>query len=191
MSTETANTNSNKGSNIQQIKPKRKRNRPDLANFGAEKAQPGDVSKYVRAMKAGLLRPAIDTSDPEQVWKRTLEYLDYCEENDIKPQIVALSNWLKVSRDTINNWKNGQYRAGTHLDMIKQVVISLEALTVDLMLDNKVMPANVIFLLKNHYGYRDNIEITTPKSTGFDDMATAEEIADKYAKLPEYSAYSE
>lgn len=175
--------------NNQRIKPKRGGNRRDFTNYGYELAKPGDISKRVRAMKASLDQPPIDTSDPNAVMQRIWEYLDFCEKEDIKPEILSLSLWLHVSRDTLNSWKRGEYRGQTHSALIKNVITSLEALTVGLALDGKCIPGNVIFILKNHYGYKDNIEITTPKSNDLDNVTSAKDIADKYARLPEYSEY--
>ena len=176
-----------------QNKVKKRRNRPDLQNFGAEYAKPGDMTKYVRAMRAGLEagrdRP-IDTSDPEAVYARICEYLEYCEENDVKPQIVALSLWLGVSRDVLNKWKHGEYRANTHQDMIKRILTGFESISVDLAMDGKVNPANLIFLLKNHFGYKDNTDIIIHPDNPLD-TRSADDIAGEYGKaLPEFSTDS-
>ena len=163
---------------------KKKRNRPDLANFGADLAEPGDNARFIRAARVALDLPPIDISDEKQVKQRINEYLNHCETYDIKPSVIGVCNWLGISRDTLNNWKNGNYRNGSHSDMIKKVYAMLEEISIDYFQGGKVNPAAGIFLLKNHFGYRDvtDLEIT-PKQSITDQNAS--EIAQKYNELPE------
>ena len=79
-------------------KPRRK----DLENFGMEHVEPGDNARYLRQAMVSLDLPPIDISDPEQVWDRAMAYLNHCADNDRKPQLIGLANWLGVSRDTVN-----------------------------------------------------------------------------------------
>ena len=163
---------------------KRKRNRPDLANFGSDLAEPGDNARFIRAARVALDLPPIDISDEKQVKQRINEYLNHCESYDIKPSVIGMCNWLGISRDTLNNWKNGNYRNGSHSDMIKKVYTMLEEISIDYFQGGKVNPAAGIFLLKNHFGYRDvtDLEITPKQSIADQD---AVQIAQKYNELPE------
>lgn len=151
---------------------KRKRNRPDLAKFGEEFTEPGDNSRFVReariAFDGGLERkrlPPIDISDPEQVKQRISEYLDFCELNDKKPSVVAMANWLGVSRDTLNSWKRGECRGETHSDTIKKALLLMEEIWYDLMQNGKINPGSGIFLGKNMFGYKDVADVVvTPNN---------------------------
>ena len=71
------------------VKTKRKRNRPDLANFGQEYIEPGDNARYLRHALAAWDLPPIDISDPAQVEQRIKEYFAHCVQDDMKPSIVA------------------------------------------------------------------------------------------------------
>ena len=163
---------------------KKKRNRPDLANFGADLAEPGDNARFIRAARVALDLPPIDISDPVQVQNRINAYLDHCIEYDVKPSVIGMCNWLGIDRTTLNTWKNGAVRSGTHFDMIKKVFTMLEEISIDYFQGGKVNPAAGIFLLKNHFGYRDvtDLEIT-PKQSITDQDAV--QIAQKYNELPE------
>lgn len=151
---------------------KRKRNRPDLAKFGEEFTEPGDNSRFVReariAFDGGLERkrlPPIDISDPEQVKQRISEYLDFCELNDKKPSVVAMANWLGVSRDTLNSWKRGECRGETHSDTIKKALLLMEEIWYDMMQNGRINPASGIFLAKNMFGYKDVADVVvTPNN---------------------------
>lgn len=167
------------------IKAKQKRNRPDLANFGAENTEPGDNSRYLRYAMASWELPPIDISDPKQVENRIIEYFSFCVENDRKPNMVGMANWLGVNKDTLNTWKNGEYRASTHSVVIKKAVNVLEELWVDYMQNGKVNPASGIFLGKNMFGYKDNQDITIRPDNPYGDQKDAATIAKEYDALPE------
>ena len=159
---------------------KRTRNRPDLANYGAENAKPGDNSRYLRMARASLSLPPIDISDPEQVSRRIGDYFDFCEQNDKKPGMAGLANWIGVDSTTLSSWRRGEYRAETHSPLIKKAVQILEELWEDYMQNGKVNPVSGIFLGKITFGYKDvqDYVITPNQPLGQDgDPAT---MAQKY-----------
>lgn len=167
------------------VKTKKHRNRPDLANFGADAAEPGDNSRYLRMARVSLSLPPIDISDEKQVAQRITDYFDFCEQNDRKPNIVGMANWLGVSRDTLNSWERGECRGSTHSDLIKRAKGMLEELSVEYLADGKVSPPNGIFLLKALFGYRDVQDIVITPNNPLATDQTADEIAEKYKELPE------
>lgn len=165
---------------IKSEKPKRKRNRPDLANFGEENVQPGDNATYLRFARVSMSLPPIDISDAAQVEKRLNEYFDFCEQNDRKPNMVGMANWLGVSRETLNTWKRGDFRSATHAPIIRRAVDMLEELWVDYMQNGKINPASGIFLAKNMWQYKDQQDVVImPKNDAESEMA-ADDIAKRY-----------
>jgi hypothetical protein len=170
---------------------KTKRKRTDLENFGAERVNPGDNSRFLRDALVGFDLPPIDISDPKQVEQRIKEYFLHCIERDRKPQVVGLANWLGVDRSTLNSWNRGEYRAETHSPIIKKAMIILEELYVDYMMNGKVNPGSGCFIGKNHFGYKDVTEnvLTLNNPLGSDaDPAT---IAQKYKQLPDVTIDAE
>lgn len=156
---------------------KKKRNRPDLANFGQENTNPGDNSRFIREARitfdGGMNRkplPPIDISDPEQVKQRISEYFDFCEMNDKKPSPVAMASWIGVSRDTLNTWKRGEYRNDTHSDVIKKAMIIMEEVWYDMMQNGKINPASGIFLAKNMFGYKDVADVVVTPNNPMQDL---------------------
>lgn len=134
-------------------------------NFGEENVKPGDNSRYLRYALVSWDLPPIDISDAEQVRSRIEEYFQFCIDNDRKPNMIGMANWIGVDRATVNSWKTGEYRSSTHLPVIKKAVDILEELWVDYMQNGKVNPASGIFLGKNMFGYKDVQDVTlTPGS---------------------------
>lgn len=161
----------------------KKRNRPDLANFGAENVTPGQNARYLRMSRMCDDLPPIDISDPEQVAQRIRDYNDFCEAGDKKPSFVGLARWLGVSRDTLNSWKRGEYRSSTHSDLIEKEVMKYEDLWVDYMQNGLVNPASGIFLGKNMFGYKDVQDITVTPNSPLGDTPDQKQLEERVADV--------
>lgn len=158
------------------VKQKKHRNRPDLKNFGAELAEPGDNARYLRYAMASLDLPPIDISDEKQVEQRIKDYFLYCVDNDRKPNMIGMANWLGVSRDTVNSWKRGEYRGAAHSDLINKACNMLEELLVDYFQNGKTNPAAGIFLLKNQFQYRDVQDVVVTPNQPLGEMQNESEL---------------
>jgi len=165
------------------VKEKKHRNRPDLKNFGAELAEPGDNARYLRYAMASLNLPPIDISDEKQVEKRIYDYFGFCIENDRKPNMVGMANWLGISRDTVNSWKRGDYRTETHSAVIRKACDILEELMVDYLQNGKVNPASGIFLAKNMFQYKDVQDVVLTPNQPIQDAQDPAQIAERYDLL--------
>ena len=136
-------------------------------DFGAE---PGENARFIRFALESWDLPPIDISDPEQVKERLGMYFKHCAENDRKPQIVGMCNWLGITRETLNTWRNGGYRSGTHSDIIKKAVSFIEEMWADYMQNGKLNPASGIFLAKNWYGYKDVADVVVTPNNPMQDL---------------------
>ena len=165
-------------------KPKQKRNRPDLVNFGAELVDPGDNARYLRLARVPFQLPPIDISDPEQVASRINEYFDFCEKQDLKPNIKGLGNWLGVSDETVLNWRKGVYRNESHLGVIKKAIDIIQELWWQYGQDGKVNPASWIFIGKNAFGMKDTQDYVITPGNNITEQNPGD-IAQKYNELPE------
>jgi len=161
------------------VKAKQHRNRPDLAKFGEENTEPGDNARFLRMARVSMSLPPIDISDAKQVEARINQYFDFCEENDRKPNMVGMANWLGVDRDTLTLWKKGDYRRETHFGLIKKYVEMLEELWVDYMQNGKMNPASGIFLGKNMFQYKDVQDVVVTPNNPYDTQSD-EELSGKY-----------
>lgn len=151
----------------------------DLSEDGPSGLEPGDNSKFVRHALASWNLPPIDISDPEQVSNRLGEYFRYCMDNDRKPQVVGMCNWLGISKDTLNSWKRGEYRSETHSDLIRKAYDLLEEIWIDYMQNGKINPATGIFLAKNFWGYKDVADVVVTPNNPYQG-ASEEDLKQKY-----------
>lgn len=168
-----------------ETKAVRKRNRPDLANYGQENVEAGDNTKFLTHALTIRNLPEIDTSDPVQVQNRINEYFTLCVQDDVKPTVKGFLNSLRVAKSTLWEWRQGNYRAGTHQAIIVEAYDVLEALWEDYMMNGKINPVSGIFLGKNNFGYQDKQEyVLTPNQQ----QITQEDvklIESKYEELPD------
>lgn len=155
---------------------KKKRNRPDLSNFGEENVQKGDNSRYLRHAMETLNLPPIDISDEKQVEERIVWYFKHCADDDMKPTVKGLCNALGINRSTLRTWYNEDYRSSTHSDLIKKAYNLLEELWEDYMLNGKINPVSGIFLGRNHWGYQDKIDLVVTPNNPLGDQPTPEEL---------------
>ena len=144
---------------------KKKRGSNWMKDLSAESGEPGDNSRYVRYALASWDLPPIDISDPKQVEHRIGEYFQYCIDNDRKPQIVGMCNWLGITRETLNTWVHGEVRRDTHTDIIKKAYGMIEEMWMDNMQNGRTNPAAGIFLAKNWFQYKDVADVVvTPNN---------------------------
>ena len=97
-------------------------------------------------------------------------YFQYCADNDRKPQIVGMCNWLGISRQALNEWRNGDVRSATHGDIIKKACAIIEEMWADYMQAGKINPATGIFLAKNWYGYKDVADVVVTPNNPLKDL---------------------
>ncbi|WP_406044099.1 terminase small subunit [Succinimonas sp.] len=150
----------------------------------SEIVDPGDNTKFLSHALAVRNMPPIDTSDPVQVQQRISDYFTLCVQNDVKPSVKGFLNALRVAKSTLWEWKQGNFRAGTHQQIICEAYDVLEALWEDYMMNGKINPVSGIFLGKNNFGYQDKQEyVLTPNQQ----QITPEDvklIESKYEELP-------
>jgi len=151
---------------------KKKRGAKWMRDLSADASgtEPGEMSRFVRNALVSWNLPPIDISDPEQVEQRIGEYFQHCIDNDRRPQVVGMCNWLGITRATLNTWVNGEYRSKTHFDIIKKAMSILEETWADLMLSNKLNPGSGCFMGKNWYNYSDTQQIVVTPNNPMQDM---------------------
>jgi hypothetical protein len=146
--------------------------------------EPGENTKFLSHALTIRSMPPIDISDPVQVQNRINDYFQLCVTNDMRPTATGFRNALRIAKSTLWEWRQGNYRAGTHQAIICEAYDVLEALWEDNMQNGKINPVSGIFLGKNNFGYQDKQEYVLTPNAGVEaqDVKTIEA---KYAELPE------
>lgn len=139
------------------------------------------------ALMLADLQP-VDIDNAQEVEERMNWYLfDYCANSDVAPSISGLALALGVHRKTLWGWKCGQRRKNTHQKIIQKAYNFVTAGLEQRLLESETTPVSLIFLLKNNFGYDEKKEVTisTKQMYELEEMATPEELEEKYLALTE------
>lgn len=157
--------------------------------------EPGDNAKFLTtAMEVQAIgRTKVNFRDADMVRERITAYFTLMAERDQKPTMNGLSMALgvdpKIMRAVRDNQPSpiGRMRGYTEngaseevKELVRQACNIMSTLWEDYMQNGKINPASGIFLGKNFYGMRDEVEhVISPAHDPADDY-NAEEIAKRY-----------
>ena len=117
---------------------------------------------------------------PQTIEEACEQYLNICEEDGIKPSVAGLGFALGVSREILLQWVRGEVSVEC-ADVVKYYFSMLEVFDETALKDNKTNAVAGIFLGKNNYGYKDQVEHKIVD----DRELSNEEIEMKYRKIHE------
>lgn len=175
-------TESTKNAPVKKKNKTNYRNSPVIGD-GGDNFNEGDNAKFIKHALANMNMPPIDIRDEVQVQERIAWYFNHCLEDDIKPTVGGLTNSLGISRDTLNKWKNGQSREGTHTDIIKKAYEFLNELWEHYMMNGKINPVSGIFLGKVMFGHKEEQHVVVEAKNTFNDYVDAKVIEERYEQL--------
>lgn len=132
--------------------------------------------RYERYAIASLSLPKIDTNDPFQVQQRINDYFECCYTNGIKPQKPGVAKWLGIHKGTLERWYRGETKQATHQQIIEDTFTKLEEDLVDQVQSGSVNPASGIFLLKNHFHYKDQQDVVVAQKNPLGPLQNLEEL---------------
>lgn len=156
----------------------------------------GDNTKYLTTamivMEMGKNR--CDLTDYEQTEDRIKQYFALMAERDQKPTITGLSQAFGINPKTLyeirHNLPTGRgskdfgYKESfvpeRVRELINQAYYVMQNLWEDYMMNGKINPASGIFLGKNFYGMKDEVEHTVALKENPLDNYSAEDIATRY-----------
>lgn len=166
---------------------KKKRTRPDKTEFLTPHCEPGEISTMLRHAVTMMRWPEVDTNDAEQVENRIAQYLDYCMQNDIKPDLSGMALSLGTNRTTLWRWENGveSNKPQAVRNAIKKGREINEYLLVQMMNNGRINPIPAIFLLKNNHQYKDQTDVIVSPGSPLDNLSN-DEARKRYTEaLPE------
>ena len=145
--------------------------------------KPEEMGSMVFAMEELRELPEINTNDQDELEKRITFFFEWCIEKQLRPGIELLALCVGTTRQTLWNWQQAGGRKGEIVGRAKQVIASLLE---QWSLCGKLNPATSCFMLKNHFGYKDEYDITAiPAATVQAELPTREEIIKRIPQIPE------
>lgn len=158
--------------------------RPDRSEAMSIHTEPGDSTKFIDHTMKIMALPRVDKKDPEQVRSRISEYLSICSGSDTKPSVAGLALAFGVHRTTLWGWANSR---GTKdmpeesCNLVKIAYLAMNTLVETYAQQGQMNPTIAVFLLSNHFGYRDvkAVDLNVGNDEG-EKQASAEELQAKY-----------
>ena len=120
----------------------------------------------------GLQRPQTD----DEVEERVKYFFQWCVDNDVRPGVELLALALGTTRQTLWNWQREGERKGEIITLAKQM---LAALIENWGQTGKINPAALCFIMKNNFGYADNVQLEVSKQDNRQ-VQSIEEIQARY-----------
>lgn len=117
------------------------------------------VGETLRSLEE--LRKLPQPKTDAEVEQRIDDYFRFCERTDIRPGIGGLAFALHVDRTTIYYWSTGRGCSQRKQKAVQRARSFIELFLESAFQSGKINPVSGIFLLKNWFQYRDNIEIST------------------------------
>ena len=118
-----------------------------------------DNDQYINhTLALASMEPVI--LDREHVGQRTLEYVKRCEEDAVRPNLTGYALSLGATPEDLSAWINDKRLPDETRGALRKGISMIEACMVSMMMDQKINPVASIFLLKNHFGYKDQSEIS-------------------------------
>lgn len=121
----------------------------------------------------------------EECAERLDEFFTHINETGEIPTVEKMCLALGTTRKTVWEWENGRTNGGRRSAMIQKAKEILAAIDAELVSHGKIPQVTYIFRSKNFFGMRDQTDIVVTPNNPLGESVTAEEIAEKYAELPE------
>jgi hypothetical protein len=117
--------------------------------------------------------PKCNWNDPDELEARVKYFFEFCIERQLRPGVELLALCIGVSRISLWKWQQAGGAKGEIIDRAKAVIA---ALLEQWSLQGKLNPTTSIFLLKNHFGYRDEQTLEVTPVNKLEALPTAEQV---------------
>lgn len=162
----------------------KKRGRGGTNNFPStvDDENPDDIRQALAECMRWYKRGSDKAVTEDEVKSRTIEFFENCYKNGERPTVEKYALALGHSRQMLWKMENKGDRVG---DVIKQAKEFLASFDANLVASGKMNPVPYIFRAKNYYGLRDQQDLVIAPSSPLDSTVSAQDVATKYAELPE------
>ena len=104
--------------------------------------------------------PRLEVWTPENIGKRTMEYLEICKSDGVRVNLSAYALALGTTPDGLNELVSDKRLTDETRAAVLKGISMIEAIMIEMMMEQRINPVTGIFLLKNHFGYKDQSEIS-------------------------------
>ena len=116
--------------------------------------------RHVEHMAEIAAMPRIPEWNPENIGRRTMEYLEKCKDDGVRVNLSAYALSLGTTPDGLNELVADKRLSDETRAAVLKGISMVEAIMIEMMMEQRINPVTGIFLLKNHFGYKDQSEIS-------------------------------
>lgn len=119
----------------------------------------------------------VNLQDPtaKELKERIDQYRNVCQELNIVPTWSDLAVALQHSRPTLAHYRDGLYKCPQEVrDTLRRTHLWMEAVLSQVGFNNPMYSTYVIWLQKNYFGYRDNLDINVNQNALPDNQSAAD-----------------
>ena len=143
--------------------------------------EPNSTADILNKMKILYSQPRVK-SDEEIAERLNWYFFDFCISAQMKPTIDSCAMALGVSRETLNNWENGE--SGSYkLDTAKKIKALVKMFMESATFEGKLNPIVWMFYGKNYFGMSDKQEVVLTPNQGINDV-DVQAIQERMKTLP-------
>ena len=125
-----------------------------------------DTSRFLKMSLALNALPPVSLRDPDAVKERLNLCFKMYLDAGMKPTVAGMALSLGINRTTLSQINSGNYGNTGGLrnlpaettNTVKRAYFLLETMWEDYMLNGQINPVSGIFLGKNNFGYRDQVD---------------------------------
>lgn len=140
-----------------------------------------DINRFLNLSLALYNLPKVSLKDGEAVNQRIAEFFRICLDAHLKPTVAGLALALDTPRQTLNAINTGNFGNTGGLrnlpelttSSIKRAYIVMENLWENYAVNGQINPVTAIFLGKNNFGYRDQVDYVVNSGEATDSIDSA------------------
>jgi len=153
---------------------------PMMGDSVPEERRKQNTNYIVHTMRLSAMTP-IDRRNAAQIRERTIEYMQACIDDCMKPNMVGYALALGTDRVGLQRMFTDRTINAEAYAEIDRGMTMLENVMIQLMMDSKINPVTAIFLLKNHFSYKDASDVNIHAEQV--ERVNPTELEDKYASV--------
>ena len=134
-------------------------------------------------MECLAMRQGVNKKDPEDLYRRFMRYLAYCQEHGVIPGAANARLAIGVSSRDIRDWELGNRGTPEHKAFAEDFKAVLASVNEQAAADGIINPVLSIFWSKAYYGLTDQPKVEVEVINPLGEKQSAEQIAKRYADV--------
>lgn len=116
-------------------------------------------ARHIDHVRDVAMMPPIEWN-VDAIGKRTLEYLEKCKSDGVRVSLSDYALSMGTTPDGLNELIGDKRLTDETRNALLKGISMVEAIMIEMMMEQRINPVTGIFLLKNHFGYKDQSEIS-------------------------------